>query len=610
MWRQWILWLTGIFGATFALSLVFTFLTREAARRVGFVARPRAERWHRAPTALAGGVGIFFAFAVGSLLAGGSARLHLLAGAAAMFALGFIDDVFHLRPYAKLIGQVMIAALTVLSGAVLPWTSVAIIDQALGLFWIIGITNAINLLDNMDGLAAGVACLGATFQAIFFLLQHQLPQAACAGALAGALVGFLFFNWQPATIFMGDCGALFLGYTLATLATESSYGRSRGLLATIAAPVLVMLVPIFDTTFVTLVRVLRGRPVSQGGRDHTSHRLVTLGLSERKAVGTLLSLGLLGGGIAVLARLGIMAGVWIGAPLVAVTLAFVGIHLARTDQPTEQSDRVNLLSSLAAFGYRRRIFEVMLDALLAMVALVSAFVLRFDGAIPLDIERGLARIFLVVVAVKLAALYLVRAYGGVWRYADARDLMRLSSGAVLGSVFVLLIVGLWLRFVSLSRGALVIDCLVFSALLGASRVSFRFLRSVLGAMPEDEASRRTKVLLWGAGDLGEQLARRLLNHAEEALVPMGFVDDDPLKVGRVIHGLRVYGDSSQIPMLLQQGIGNLVVITSPRVSEERIAAVAAHVGATRVRRLRLLLEDVALTGAPVLPALDSSSNSS
>jgi UDP-GlcNAc:undecaprenyl-phosphate GlcNAc-1-phosphate transferase len=601
---QSVVWLCGVAGVTFAIALVATFLTREVARRVGFVAKPRAERWHRAPTALAGGVGIFVAFAATSMVVGGSSR-SLLLGAAAMFALGFVDDVFQLKPYAKLVGQVIIAALTVLSGHVMPWTSVVIVDQAIGFFWIIGITNAINLLDNMDGLAGGIACLGALFQAVFFVLQHQLPQAACAAALGGALLGFLVFNWNPASIFMGDCGALFLGYTLATLATESSYGRSRGLLATIAAPVLVMLVPIFDTSFVTLVRTLRGRPVSQGGRDHTSHRLVMLGLSEKTAVRTLLLLGLLGGTIGVLGRLGITAGVWIGAPLVAVTLAFVGIHLARTDEPTE-IDRANLLASFAAFGYRRRIFEVMLDAVLAMVALASAFLLRFDGDVPVDIQRGLARIFFIVVAVKIAALFVVRAYDGVWRYAGVRDLVRLSWGAALGSMTVLVIVGMWLRFISLSRGALVIDGLVFAALVSASRLGFRFLRVVLGSQTEPPNSR--KVLLWGAGDLGEQLARRLLDFGEEGMVPAGFVDDDPQKVGRVIHGLRVYGASTQIPHLLDRGVASFVVITSPRVSSERIASIAAQVGLERVRRVRLLVEDLALTPVRPIPALEATTS--
>jgi UDP-GlcNAc:undecaprenyl-phosphate GlcNAc-1-phosphate transferase len=590
--HQIVTWLASVLGASFALSFVGTFVTRAITRRVGFVAKPRAERWHAKPTALAGGVGIFVAFTATSLVVGGKLELPLLIGAAAMFVLGFVDDVFHLKPYAKLVGQLIIAALTVLSGPSLPWTTISVVDQAISLFWIVGITNAVNLLDNMDGLAGGVACTGAAFLAVFFLIQHQMPQAACAVALAAALLGFLVFNWHPASIFMGDCGALFLGYTLASLAMQSNYGRSRGLLVTIAAPVLVMLVPIFDTTFVTLVRTVRGRPVSQGGRDHTSHRLVTLGLSERTAVTLLITVGVLGGITAVLARLNVRVGVWVGAPLVALTLAFLGIHLARTDRPAEgEGNRVNLLSALTAFGYRRRIFEVILDATLAMLSLAAAFLLRFDGDIPGYMQHGLARIFVVTVAAKLAALYVSRAYDGLWRYMGMHDILHLVRGAGLGTVVVFLVAGIWLRFQAISRGALLIDGVLFATLLVASRFSFRLLRTILGGRQES-ADSRTPALLWGAGDLGEALARRLLDDMDEGLMPVGFVDDDPLKRGRIIHGLRVHGDSQEIAGLLDSGTAAVVLITSPRILADRVAAVAVRVGKERLRRVRLLVEEV------------------
>ena len=585
-----ILWLATIAGATFAMALVAVFVVRAVAHHVGFVAKPRAERWHRKPTALAGGVGIFVAFVAGSLLGGGGFP-WLFLGATAMFVLGLVDDVVHMKPYAKLIGQVIIAALAVVTGPVLPWTDVPILNQAVSFFWIIGITNAINLLDNMDGLAAGTACIAALFQSVFFLLQHQQGEAACAGALFAALLGFLVFNWNPASIFMGDCGALFLGYMLASLAMRSSYGRSRELLATIAVPVLVMLVPIFDTTFVTLTRITRGRPVSQGGRDHTSHRLVTLGMSERTAVTTLLGIGLTGGTVAVLARLGVNAGIWVGAPLIALALVFLGIHLARTDEPAEVPDRVNLLSSLTAFGYRRRIFEVLLDAVLAMVSFLAAFLLRFDGTIPPQVQQSVARVFLVVVATKLTALYIMRAYDGLWRHAGIRELLSLGRSAVVGSAALIVIVGIWLRFDALSRGALVIDGIVFAALLMAARVSFRLFR-VLIAPPVLETEAGTRVLLWGAGDLGAQLARTLSEHPSEGIIPVGFVDDDPKKRGRLVNGLRVHGDCDTIAGLLDEGLANVVVITSVRISAERISTVVAKVGSDRVRRMRLLLEEV------------------
>lgn len=585
--------LLSIAGAAFALALVATFITRLVAQRVGFVAKPRAERWHQRPTALAGGVGIFVAFVAPTLVVGGHLRVHLLAGATAMFLLGLVDDVLHLKPYTKLVAQFSVAALTVATGSLLPWTGVLVLNQAISVFWIIGITNALNLLDNMDGLAGGVACLASIFQAIFFVLQRQLPEAACSTALAGAAAGFLVFNRKPASIFMGDCGALFLGYTLATLSMEHGYGRSRGLLATVAVPVLVMLVPIFDTTFVTLVRLLRGRPVSQGGRDHTSHRLVVLGLSEATAVRTLLGLGALGGTIAVLARLGITTGVWIGVPLLVVALAFLGIHLARTDRP-DQVDQNNLLLVVAAFGHKRRLFEVVVDAILAMVALVAAFLLRFDGAIPPDTAGDLARVFLVVVATKLVVLYVMHAYEGVWRYAGVRDLMSLARGAALASVSSMIVVGIWIRFGALSRGALIIDGLLFAVLLMASRISFRVLRVLLGGSPEQKDA--TRVILWGAGDMGEQLARRLLDNPDEGFVPVAFVDDDPLKIGRLIHGLPVRGDADKIPELISAGLADVVIVTTSRIPNERAVAIALRAGPKRVRRLRFVLEDVA---APV-----------
>src|SRR5262245_21319597 len=258
-------WLLTMLVVTAALGLTATYITRTVARRIAFVAKPRADRWHRREIALAGGVGIFAAFAPAVAY---FQAWPILAGAGAMFVLGLLDDIFRLKPYAKLAGQLLVAGLTVALGPMLPWTPFPILNEALSLFWIIGITNAMNLLDNMDGLSAGVAVVVAVFQSAFFLLYGQLDLAAISAALAGALLGFLVFNWNPASIFMGDCGALFLGYTLAVLAMAHGYGRARGLVIVIAAPVLVMLVPIFDTTFVTITRILRGRPLSKGGRDH------------------------------------------------------------------------------------------------------------------------------------------------------------------------------------------------------------------------------------------------------------------------------------------------------------------------------------------------------
>jgi UDP-GlcNAc:undecaprenyl-phosphate GlcNAc-1-phosphate transferase len=552
-------WILTILLVTGAVGFTITFATRATARAVGFVAKPRAERWHHRPTALAGGIGIFVPFA--PALAYFQAW-PLLVGATAMFLLGLVDDIVQLKPYAKLSSQLLIAGLTVALGSTLPWTPYPIVNQAISLFWIIGITNAMNLLDNMDGLSAGVAIIVAIFQCIFSLLQGQLALAGTSAALAGALLGFLVFNWNPASIFMGDCGSLFLGYSLSVLALQNNYGRSRGILVVMAAPIMVMLVPIFDTTFVTLTRILRGRPVSQGGRDHTSHRLVTLGMSEPVAVSTLMAVGALGGGI---------------------------------DSPEPTAGSVGLLGWLRVFGYKRRIFEVLLDLVLAMIAMVSAFLLRFDGDIPDPTALDLARIFPVIIAAKVVLLFAAGAYDGVWRYAGLPDLVRLVRGAIYGSAAAFVIAVVWLRLGTLSRGALLVDGFVFASLLASSRIGFR----VLGmALRRNVASKTTtRLLVWGAGDMGAALVRKLLDAPEEGLVPVGFIDDDLTKMGRKIHGIPVMGSSNDIERLLRSGFAERVLLASRAIANDRISVVAVHIGKERLGRLRLVLEDM-----PRLPA--------
>ena len=587
-------WILTILVATGALGVSATYATRGLARKVGFVAKPRAERWHRRPTALAGGIGIFVAFAPAMAY---FRAWPLLIGAGAMFLLGLVDDIFQLKPYAKLASQLVIAGMTVALGPTLPWTPFPIVNQAISLFWIIGITNAVNLLDNMDGLSAGVATVVALFQCIFALQQGQLALAGTSAALAGALLGFLAFNWNPASIFMGDCGSLFLGYSLSVLALQQTYGRSRSILIIIAAPVMVMLVPIFDTTFVTLTRILRGRPVSQGGRDHTSHRLVTLGLSERVAVTTLMTVSALGGGIALSARVGFRVGIWIGAPLLVIALAFVAIHLARTDSPEPGAGSVGLLGWLRSFGYKRRVFEVLLDLTLAIVALILAFLLRFDGDIPNDTGGDLARVFPMIIVSKVALLYVAGAYDGVWRYAGLSDLLRLVRGAIYGSAAAFFISVVWLRLGTLSRGALLMDGVVYASLLASSRIGFRMLGVLLRR--NVSAGQSIRLLVWGAGDVGASLVRKLLDAPEEGLIPVGFIDDDPNKLGRKIHGVPVLGASREIEGILRAGVAERVLLASKTIGPERIIAVVASIGKERLGRIRFVVEEIPRLPAPM-----------
>jgi UDP-GlcNAc:undecaprenyl-phosphate GlcNAc-1-phosphate transferase len=391
---------------------------------------------------------------------------------------------------------------------------------------------------------------------------------------------------------MGDGGSLFLGYTLSTLAIHQDYGRSRSLVAVIAAPVLLLLIPIFDTTFVTVVRIVRGRPVSQGGRDHTSHRLVTLGLTERRAVLTLWLIATIGGALAVFARLGYSTGVWVTTPLLAIGLAFIAIHLARTDAPAPGSIRPGGVLASAAFSlgslaYKLRILEVLLDASLAMISLMAAFLLRFDGNVPDHVAMDMIRVFPIVIALKVVMLLASGAYEGIWRHVSLHDLVRLTRGTLAGSVAAIVVIAIWLRFGSISRGALIIDALLFTALVTGSRVSFRVLRMLLSSRRAPAAKR---VLLWGAGDGGALVMHQLRESPRSAIIPVGFVDDDRLKIGRSIHGLRVLGSSGDLQELLAKYSVDEVLVTSLEIAPERVLMAMQQFGEDRIRRLRVSID--------------------
>jgi len=269
------------------VTIILTFAVRAFARRFNFVAKPKADRWHKKPTAMLGGAAIFLstvsvyiAFAPKTF-----ESLTVITAAAFLFFIGLVDDVINIKPYQKLIGQLFGAVFVVGFGLKLPLTGFELIDIWITIFWIIGITNAINLLDNMDGLAAGISAIAAISLGLSFWVNGQPSETLVISIFVGSLLGFLIFNFNPASIFMGDCGSMFVGFLLSTSVLLGQIGgRSRSVMTILAVPVLILFVPIFDTTFVTVLRKLWGRKASQGGRDHTSHRLVALGLSERNAV--------------------------------------------------------------------------------------------------------------------------------------------------------------------------------------------------------------------------------------------------------------------------------------------------------------------------------------
>ncbi|MGA9996844.1 MAG: hypothetical protein WBP93_15605 [Pyrinomonadaceae bacterium] len=586
--------------ATFALTLVLTPVVRALARRWGVVARPKLDRWHKKPTAMLGGIGIWLSVLIAYLLFVPHTPYGwvVIGSSTFLFAVGLIDDLIHTKPYQKLIGQVMGAAFIINYGLSLPWTSSAAANMVITIFWLIGITNAINLLDNMDGLAAGIAAIASAFIAVSFATTGQYTEALMVAVFAASLLGFLVYNSNPASIFMGDCGSMFIGFFLSSASlVHVSGGRSRSFLPVLAVPILILFIPIFDTTFVTVLRKLSGRAASQGGRDHTSHRLVALGMSERRAVWMLYGFAALSGLLAMLVRtlkidvsLAVIITFTIVLTLLGVYLAGVKVYDEEDEAKVEREESA-LYGFLIDVSYKRRIFEVLLDVILITLSYYSAYALRFG---PLA-ESGTLRLFLrtlpVLVFVKMATFLVMGVYRGIWRYTSIDDLIVFAKAVVLGSIGSVLVVLFAFRFAGLSRAVFILDGLILLMMVAGSRMAFRLFRQLL---PVSNGRAGCRVLIYGAGDGGELLLRELQNNRELKYSPVGFVDDDPKKKGKVIHGLKVLGGNGDLREMCRQHKVDEVLISSSRFTEERVQEILRDCEAEQItlKRMRIKIEQL------------------
>jgi UDP-GlcNAc:undecaprenyl-phosphate GlcNAc-1-phosphate transferase len=316
----------GVLVAAFAIAWALVPVTGWVARRYGVMDDPGPRKIHQAPTPRIGGVAVYLAFTVVVLagffgvpflaeipwvrtnLAAPLAMLQeayrvesklvgLLGGATIVFVVGLLDDVLGARFKVgwKMAGQVLAAVFLIAGGIRTDFMPRDWLDIAVTLVWVVGITNAFNLLDNMDGLSAGVALVASLVLLLNAWLLGGFFMSLVYVALIGSLLGFLVYNWHPASIFLGDSGSLFIGFVLASLTLLQRYvSHASSSYFPVLMPVLVLALPILDTTTVTVIRIRERRPIYVGDSRHLSHRLVSLGMRPPLAVFTiyLISLGL------------------------------------------------------------------------------------------------------------------------------------------------------------------------------------------------------------------------------------------------------------------------------------------------------------------------------
>ena len=520
------------------------------ARRIGMVVKPRVDRWHRSPTPVLGGAAITLAavLVLVTLLPPSRVAATIAVGLVAAFALGLLDDFRHITPSSKLVGQAVIASLLFFGGVRVEIIGIEPLAYLVTVLWVVGLMNAVNLIDNMDGLAGGIVAIAGVGLGIGALPEN--PAAGIvAGAASGAALGFLVHNFPPARVFMGDAGSLVLGYLLAAAALLHTASGAANVSLAVFAPLAVLALPLFDTALVTTSRRLVGRPISKGGRDHTSHRLAALGLSDRGVVLLLYGVAAVLAGSALLAE-EVSGLVFPLFALALIGLVLFGVFLYDVDVyggGKEKRNRGPIARELVT--YARFGAEIVFDVVLFSVAFYLVFVLRFEGFDQSVWLGPFVQTVPLVVALQLGALVLFGAYRTLWRFVTLADVLNVLKALALANIAAAgLILGV-AAVPGFPRSGLALNWLLASAFLIGSRASLVWLRYWFAVRPGVDARR---VLIIGATDTGA-LALRLISRTRGTPYhAVGFLDDDPGKRYRRVAGVPVLGVVKDLESVLHR----------------------------------------------------------
>ena len=570
------------------LTLLATPLVIRLAHHYDWLAYPREDRWHATPTALMGGIALVGGAFGAAIFSGALVELPLLwLGGGLLFAVGLYDDWMGVQPAGKLAVQIAATALLIADGYMFGSGWHWLIAGPLTLLWVVGITNAINLLDNMDGLSAGIAGIAAVVLLAVSGVTELMALAATMAAVMGAALGFLLFNFKPARIFMGDCGSLFLGFMLAAgaLGVQNEASINAPVALTLL-PLAVLAVPILDTTLVTLVRRWAGRSISKGGRDHTSHRLVFMGLSEAQAVLTLYTVSAVCGALALAVLYVDTLLFYALSAFVSVALIVFGIYLARANVYDDEVG-VNTGDGMALpdtsessghvlyrlFGHRwKAVFGVFADSALLAAAFIVAHYLRFEGGLTSVHEERMLQALPLIVAAKVAIFTGMGMYRAIWRHAGTPEIVRTIAASAVASVAGAAVWAGLFSWSTFSVSVWFIDLLVATLAVVGVRFGFRGMRQYF--LAQSTAGKR--VLIYGASDSGALLLREIRQNPELDYDPIGFVDDDPMRQGQRVQGIPVLGNGNKLPDLCARYDIDLLIV-SPRAmtDAERAQAQAA-----------------------------------
>ena len=620
-----------VFFAALALTLVLTPIVREVNRRLGMVDKPDPRRINKVPIPRGGGVALFlglfgsfivYVLATGSRWVGSGVGVHpvrVTALAGVLFLIGLADDKWSLPPKLKLLGQVVVASATWFWGGLgfsTLWPALpAAVDCVLTVFWIVGAVNAFNLIDGLDGLASGIALIATLGMAGSLLFVGKPDQTLFHFAFAGALIGFLRYNYNPASVFLGDSGSMLIGYLVATLPLATQTPNS--FLVSVGVPMLAMGVPIFDTSLAILRRSIRHvilrrekREASAGDsdrvmsadHDHLHHRILrSTGLNQRKTAWILYLMTL----VAVLFGLGGMmlksrsAGLWLAAFAVGCVVVF------RDMARVELFDAGRLLASFArdrATSARRRWAKLSVPFYVAFdaAALVTAFfVMLYVMQFP--VTKIECRVALPIrVTASFAFLIFFRTYVTVWSRAMtsnfARMLVACAAGAVAGSIGLCCAPNVVPDDVAPAEiaGATLVYFLVSFLLIAAARLARPVVRDVFYSLDCSRLKGRkdvSRVLVYGAGLRYRAYRRELVRttSANDRMI-VGLMDDDILLRGQYVGGIKVYGTLLEAPEIINRLNVDSVVVAC-EVTDAWLKVVKETLGPTGVKVTHFKFEE-------------------
>lgn len=579
--------------SSFALATGLTLGILYVSGRLGWLARSSSNRLHVAPTPVWGGVAIFTAFVSVAGLRGLlshdlSAPLVCVFG---IFALGLVDDIWKLRPRWKLFGEIICALAPILFVNRHPLTGNRPLDLLLASVWVVGITNAFNLLDNINGLSGGTAVLVSGLQAAFFVHHGQTSLALECMVFGAAILGFLVFNFPAGRIFMGDSGSLFIGFWLASATLTGTQFSSSDGLGTLLFPLLVMVIPICDTTLVTLTRISRGYPVSVGGTDHLSHRLVAYGFTRNWAVLALWAFTLCSGALGYFAVSNRLPPFLSVITFVIVGVALFGTYLARFELRVHAGETRTAVAPPKVAAWVRIGARVLFDLLLFVTAYYTAYLIRFDGDTSLPDMYLLTSTIVEIALIKLGVFVAFGAYRPWWDYFGLRDAYRLVASSALASLTTVAYLSVVYRFYGFSRIIIALDFLIFTMLALIFRFSFRLLDEIA------PANHRTNVFIYGANSEGETALQFVTKHFRYRVV--GFLDDDSGKRHFSIHSVPIRGGTQDLERLCKQWNARALLI-APSTTEEakyRFSRLCHALG-IKLLCLHLAVEELAVSDEP------------